>query len=185
MPFYATEIVSEGYIRWTITPWKRRIISRTIAVIPCIIVAASVGRPGLAGVLNGSQVALSIILPFVSAPLIWFTSRRDIMSVDDPSSLENEQPGSSGGVGAGGAGNVSSVPANAIEDGRNRRVDKVDMSNSWPVTIFGIIVWMFISGLNLVRSISPPSESQLIDELFCTVLGHITCLGKLITLLAV
>ena len=124
-----------------------------IHVLPCIIVAAAVGRPGLSGVLNGSQVALSIILPFVSAPLIWFTSRRDVMSVDDPSSLEGEQnPASPGIFNAGDAVNSSSTPPlRMIEDGGNRRVAKIDMSNSWPVTICGIMVWLFLSGLNLVR----------------------------------
>jgi hypothetical protein len=104
------------------------------------------------------------------------------MSVDDPSFPEDEHP-SSAGVGTGGAGNASWVPAlSAIEDGTNRGVAKVDMSNSWPVTIFGIIVWTFISGLNLVRGISSQNESRLIDKSFCAVFGHITWSGKLITL---
>ena len=154
-----TEIVSEGYIRWTVTPWKRRVVTRTIAVIPCLIVAAAVGRRGLAGVLNGSQVALSIILPFVSAPLIWFTSRRDVMSVEDPSSLEGEHPA---GMDTGDAGNVDPTSApNAVEAGTNSRPAKVDMSNSWPVTIFGIIVWMFLSGLNLVSVPLVPRPTAL------------------------
>jgi len=65
------------------------------------------------------------------------------MSVNDPSALEHST--NSGAVGTRDAGNTA-----AVEDGG--RSAKVDMSNSWPITIFGIVVWLFISGLNLVRT---------------------------------
>lgn len=94
--------------------------------------------------LNASQVALSIILPFVSAPLIWFTSRRTVMSVDDLSSFETDMQGSNPkeiGVATSNSGHA--------ENGA-RPIPQVDMSNSWPVTILGVLVWLFITGLNLV-----------------------------------
>jgi Mn2+/Fe2+ NRAMP family transporter len=38
-------------------------------------------QEGLSKALNGTQVALSVILPFVSAPLIYFTCRNKFMTV--------------------------------------------------------------------------------------------------------
>ena len=66
-------MVSEGSLNWTCAPWLRRLITRSISITPSIIIAAAVGQDELAAALNGTQVALSVILPFVSAPLIYFT----------------------------------------------------------------------------------------------------------------
>ncbi|KAL1591715.1 NRAMP-like transporter smf-3 [Paraconiothyrium brasiliense] len=77
----AGQIVSEGQLNWSVKPWLRRLITRTISITPSIIIAGAVGREGLGRALEGSQVALSIILPFVSAPLIWFTCRSRYMKV--------------------------------------------------------------------------------------------------------
>jgi metal iron transporter len=77
----AGQMVSEGQLNWTVKPWVRRIITRSISITPSIIIAGAVGRKGLSAALEASQVALSIILPIVSAPLIWFTCRSSIMSV--------------------------------------------------------------------------------------------------------
>jgi metal iron transporter len=75
----AGQLVSEGFLNWTLRPWLRRLITRGVAITPCIVVAAAVGRPGLGAVLNASQVTLSILLPFVTAPLVWFTCRKGYM----------------------------------------------------------------------------------------------------------
>ncbi|KAH8599592.1 natural resistance-associated macrophage protein-domain-containing protein [Bisporella sp. PMI_857] len=56
----AGQMVSEGALNWTLKPWL---------------------RDGLSAALNGSQVALSVVLPFVSAPLIYFTCRNKYMTV--------------------------------------------------------------------------------------------------------
>lgn len=77
----AGQILSEGALRWTIAPWLRRLITRAISIIPSIIIAAAVGRKGISAALTASQVALSVILPFVSAPVIYFTSRSRFMTV--------------------------------------------------------------------------------------------------------
>jgi metal iron transporter len=66
----AGQMVSEGALNWTLAPWLRRLVTRSISITPSIIIAGAVGREGLNAALNGSQVALSVILPFVSAPLI-------------------------------------------------------------------------------------------------------------------
>ena len=77
----AGQMVSEGQLNWTVAPWVRRLITRSISITPSIIIAGAVGAKGLSAALNGTQVALSVILPFVSAPLIYFTCRNKFMTV--------------------------------------------------------------------------------------------------------
>jgi metal iron transporter len=74
-------MVSEGQLRLKMKPWKRRLLTRSVSIIPSIIVAGALGGPGVDKALVGSQVALSVILPFVSAPLVWFTMRGKYMTV--------------------------------------------------------------------------------------------------------
>jgi metal iron transporter len=81
----AGQFISEGQLNWSIKPWVRRLVTRTISITPSIIIAGAVGSEGLTNALQGTQVALSVILPFTSAPLIWFTCRRKIMTVQDES----------------------------------------------------------------------------------------------------
>ncbi|QSZ35010.1 hypothetical protein DSL72_007872 [Monilinia vaccinii-corymbosi] len=77
----AGQMVSEGALNWTIRPWIRRLLTRSLSITPSIIIAGAVGREGLSAALNASQVALSIVLPFISAPLIYFTCRNRYMTV--------------------------------------------------------------------------------------------------------
>jgi metal iron transporter len=88
----AGQMVSEGMLNWTIRPWLRRLITRSISIIPSIIIAAAVGKEGLDKTLTASQVVLSVILPFVSAPLIWFTCFNRYMTVrtEEPSEQDGE-----------------------------------------------------------------------------------------------
>ena len=77
----AGQMVSEGALRWTIAPWIRRLVTRAISITPSIIIAAAVGRKGLSTTLTATQVVLSVLLPIISAPLIYFTARSRYMSV--------------------------------------------------------------------------------------------------------
>lgn len=76
----AGQIISEGFIHWRLTPFMRRLITRAIAVIPAMAVAAVAGRAGLDRMLVASQVALSMALPFVSLPLLLLTGSSRRMS---------------------------------------------------------------------------------------------------------
>lgn len=72
----AGQMVSEGHLRldWAGKPWVRRLIVRSIAITPSIVIAGAVGAAGLSTALEASQVVLSVLLPIIVAPLIWFTS---------------------------------------------------------------------------------------------------------------
>ena len=88
----AGQMVSEGALNWTVAPWMRRLITRSISITPSIIIAAAVGKDGLTAALNGSQVALCVALPFITAPLIYFTCREKFMTVfaNRPTMLEED-----------------------------------------------------------------------------------------------
>lgn len=91
-------MVSEGALNWSLKPWLRRLVTRSISITPSIIIAGAVGREGLSAALNGTQVVLSVVLPFVCAPLIWFTCRGRYMRVESSSGLDpSDEAGESGG----------------------------------------------------------------------------------------
>lgn len=77
----AGQMVSEGFMNWSFPPVVRRLITRLLAIVPCVVAVMVTGRNGLSQVLNYSQVVLSLLLPAVTAPLIYFTCSKKIMRV--------------------------------------------------------------------------------------------------------
>ncbi|KAI7952277.1 hypothetical protein MJO29_007908 [Puccinia striiformis f. sp. tritici] len=77
----AGQIVSEGFLEWRTRPVIRRLVTRMIGIVPSAVVAGAAGLQGVDQLLVGSQVGLSLVLPFVLAPLIIFTSDPEIMRV--------------------------------------------------------------------------------------------------------
>jgi len=75
----AGQIVMEGFLRFKIRPVLRRLITRSIAIIPAVIVVSLRGEEGSYNLLLLSQVILSLQLPFAVVPLIQFTSERQRM----------------------------------------------------------------------------------------------------------
>ncbi|TCD71138.1 hypothetical protein EIP91_012086 [Steccherinum ochraceum] len=77
----AGQRVSEGFLRWRVSPVFRRLITRCLGLIPSMAVAVAVGRSGVDNLLVISQVVLSIVLPFIVFPLLWITCSKDVMRV--------------------------------------------------------------------------------------------------------
>lgn len=155
----AGQMVSEGQLSFTVKPWVRRLLTRSISITPSIIIAGAVGKEGLSAALEGTQVALSIILPLVSAPLIYFTCRNKYMTVGGTMNnsgvqaiehgtvqcapvVETEGPVSLQGVEA--RDNLPSV----IED-LQVETEEVKMRNSWFTAAIAIIVWGIIVIMNV------------------------------------
>ncbi|AMD18618.1 HBL284Cp [Eremothecium sinecaudum] len=127
----AGQIVCEGHINWSITPWKRRLITRGIAIVPTLVIASCLGKTALGTALTASQVVLSFILPIVTAPLIYFTSRKSIMQVEaDP---KNHRDGHE--------------VENNMDNENNQ--EYINMSNNWFITAVAIVFWIFIAVLNI------------------------------------
>ena len=72
----AGQVVMEGFIHIRVSPWLRRLITRSLAIIPTIIVVALTGEHGTEKLLILSQVILSFQLSFAVVPLVLFTGNR-------------------------------------------------------------------------------------------------------------
>jgi manganese transport protein len=72
----AGQVVMEGFMRWRMRPWVRRIITRTLAILPAIVIVAVRGESQVNDLLTLSQVILALQLPFAMFPLLHFTSSR-------------------------------------------------------------------------------------------------------------
>jgi len=72
----AGQIVMEGFLHIRLRPWLRRLITRMVAIVPAVIVAAMYGERGVNELLILSQVILSLQLSFAVIPLVQFTSER-------------------------------------------------------------------------------------------------------------
>src|SRR3954468_16666496 len=75
----AGQIVMQGFLRFRLPAWVRRLITRLLAIVPAVTVAALYGESGTAKLLVLSQVILSLQLPFAVIPLVRFTSDREKM----------------------------------------------------------------------------------------------------------
>jgi manganese transport protein len=75
----AGQVVMEGFINLHVSPWLRRLITRSLAIIPTIIVVAITGEAGTEKLLILSQVILSLQLSFAVVPLVLFTGNRAMM----------------------------------------------------------------------------------------------------------
>jgi manganese transport protein len=72
----AGQIVMEGFLNLRLKPWLRRLITRSIAITPAVIVIGFYGEGKVTSLLILSQVVLSFQLPFAVIPLVRFTSDR-------------------------------------------------------------------------------------------------------------
>src|SRR6185436_17750108 len=70
----AGQIVMEGFLKIRIKPWLRRLITRSLAIIPALILIGVTGGKDTVMLLVISQVVLSMQLPFAIFPLLMVTS---------------------------------------------------------------------------------------------------------------
>ncbi|CAM9012742.1 unnamed protein product [Wickerhamomyces anomalus] len=140
----AGQMVSEGFLHWSVSPSIRRLLTRSVAIAPCLILVLVAGRNGLSGALNASQVILSLLLPFVSAPLIYFTSSKKIMKVSLNNNCYTDQQDS-----------IAMTDMSNRDESEDGHLEFFkDMSNSNITTFFAILIWLFITVLNFFLIIS-------------------------------
>lgn len=75
----AGQIIMEGYVRLSLPPWARRLLTRSLAIMPALFVTLHYGESGIARLLLLSQVILSLQLPFAVIPLVRATSSKQVM----------------------------------------------------------------------------------------------------------
>ncbi|KAI1793070.1 natural resistance-associated macrophage protein [Ganoderma leucocontextum] len=130
----AAQIVSEGFIHWSTSPVLTRLITRCFGLIPSLIVAIAVGRPGIATLLVASQVVLSIVLPFVTFPLILLTSSKQVMTV-----YEEAEPAPTTS-----SSDTASASEQTTKDESVKDEIPVDFSNGKIMIAIGVVIWIII-----------------------------------------
>eukprot|EP01119_Soliformovum_irregulare_P015574 TRINITY_DN4394_c0_g1_i1.p1 TRINITY_DN4394_c0_g1~~TRINITY_DN4394_c0_g1_i1.p1 ORF type:complete len:565 (-),score=117.90 TRINITY_DN4394_c0_g1_i1:40-1542(-) len=76
---YAGQFVMEGFIQINMALWKRNLITRSIAILPSLLVAIVAGRQGSTFLIILSSAILAFQLPFALVPLLKFTSSKKKM----------------------------------------------------------------------------------------------------------
>ncbi|CAH6720368.1 manganese transporter Smf1p [[Candida] jaroonii] len=130
----AGQIVSEGHINWTVKPWLRRLITRGISIIPVLGISIGIGRGGLNLALNVSQLIISLLLPILTLPLIYFTSSKKIMQIAIPKNRVLED--------------VTTVCSTEGTSEENEE-EYAYFHNSWLTMIVLIAIWLFVSVINV------------------------------------
>ncbi|MDP9054671.1 MAG: Nramp family divalent metal transporter [Acidobacteriota bacterium] len=70
----AGQIIMEGFLNIRVRPWLRRLVTRSLAIVPALLVIWLAGSGGTLQLLLLSQVILGLQLPFAILPLIHFTN---------------------------------------------------------------------------------------------------------------
>ncbi|KAI0707850.1 Nramp-domain-containing protein [Earliella scabrosa] len=134
----AGQIVSEGFIRWRLSPMMRRLLTRCLGLVPALVVAAAVGRAGIDALLVASQVTLSIVLPFIVFPLMYLTSSKTVMSVKKPLERSTAQ------------GSTAEMrPISGDAGATEEQVELVDYSNGKIAMAFGWLIWLVVVMANV------------------------------------
>ncbi|KAJ3228176.1 hypothetical protein HK099_006056 [Clydaea vesicula] len=79
----AGQICMDGFLgnKIKLAPWLRRIITRSLAIVPAVLFAVFKGEDSINDLLVLSQVVLSLQLPFAVIPLVYFTCSKEIMTI--------------------------------------------------------------------------------------------------------
>jgi metal iron transporter len=137
----AGQIVMEGALNIRINPFVRRLVTRLIAIIPAMVIAAAVGPKGLGSALNACNVVLSIGLIFLVAPIVWYTSRSKYMTVvvsDRPQVRPNKRVTSE-----------SETNTEMNVETNDENATRVNFANGWINIFWAVVTWLLIVILNV------------------------------------
>ena len=70
----------QGFLRLKWKRWQRVLLTRSIAILPTVLLAAFSGIDKLTGMNDLLNVLMSLQLPFALIPIVTFTSSSFIMS---------------------------------------------------------------------------------------------------------
>ncbi|GAM83769.1 hypothetical protein ANO11243_017590 [Dothideomycetidae sp. 11243] len=141
----AGQIICEGQINWRLKPWQQRILTRSIAITPSVIIAGSIGQAGVSTALEASQVVLCFCLPVVTAPLIWFTAKAKYQKNMRLSEFSTVPSGLQALSGETLARNDQVLNSTIAAGG----ITTVQFHNHWSVTAISLLIWLIILAMNL------------------------------------
>ncbi|KAJ6945484.1 metal transporter Nramp6-like [Populus alba x Populus x berolinensis] len=78
---YAGQYVMQGFLDLRLTPWLRNFLTRSLAIVPSLIVAIIGGSAGAGKLIIIASMILSFELPFALVPLLKFTSSKTKMGI--------------------------------------------------------------------------------------------------------
>jgi len=70
----AGQIIMEGFTNFSLPPWLRRLIGRSLTIIPAFLGVWFFGESCISSLMIFSQIVLSLQLPFAIFPLLQFTN---------------------------------------------------------------------------------------------------------------
>lgn len=76
---YAGQYVMQGFLNLRLQPWLRNFLTRSLAIVPSLIVAVIGGSAGAGRLIIIASMILSFELPFALVPLLKFTSSKTKM----------------------------------------------------------------------------------------------------------
>lgn len=74
-----------------IAPWQRRLITRGILVLGLVLLTVLTGVEGLVTTMDSSQTVLTMLLPLVAGPLIYYTGSSRVMTARVSDASTNEE----------------------------------------------------------------------------------------------
>jgi manganese transport protein len=60
----AGQVLMEGFMHWRIRPWVRRLITRSLAILPAVLIIGLRGDSSVTGLLTLSQLVLALYVSF-------------------------------------------------------------------------------------------------------------------------
>ena len=85
---YTGQYVMEGFLKLRLSLWKRAILTRLLAILPAVAIAASYSDNTLQHMIDWVNASLAVLLPFALIPLIKFNTSERKMGSAVPSLVE-------------------------------------------------------------------------------------------------
>merc|ERR1711902_212330 len=76
---YSGQFVMDGFLKINLPRWARAIITRCVAVVPCVAVAAGADSKAMEQMINIVNSSLAFLLPFALIPLVRLTTSAQYM----------------------------------------------------------------------------------------------------------
>merc|ERR1711981_1465890 len=73
---YSGQFVMDGFLKINLPKWARAIITRCVAVVPCVIVAAVLDDKAMELMIDVVNSSLAFLLPFALIPLTRLTTSK-------------------------------------------------------------------------------------------------------------
>jgi natural resistance-associated macrophage protein len=85
---YTGQYIMDGFLQLRIALWKRAVLTRCVALIPCVVIAAVMDGNALNKTVNLVNALLGVLLPFALTPLVKFSTSKQFLGEHAPGIVE-------------------------------------------------------------------------------------------------